>query len=109
MFICLAMLLVAFVVMVLLRLGPMHSGYVLKDGRKVFYVGRSTNPKRRLKQHIRSASPVGTAKQQYIYEMLRKGKQPTMKVEKKTRDLSEILTWERMNIRERGLTNTVGR
>ena len=86
-----------------------YYGYVLKNGRKVFYVGQTKNPKARLAQHVRSADPYGTKKQRHIDRMLHKGKRPTMQIKTKTRDKTKIDAWERKHIRKWGKMNTVGR
>jgi predicted GIY-YIG superfamily endonuclease len=88
---------------------PIYYGYVLKNGRKIFYVGQTQHPRARLNQHLRGACVNGTKKQRYIYQMLRKGKRPSMQVKTKMRDKAAINVWERKHIRKWGATNIAGK
>lgn len=78
--------------------------YVLYDGRKAFYAGRTNNPKRRLREHIEDGKKRGTKKQRYIYYMSRK---PRMDVVASTTSEDRAQKLERQLIAKYGATNTV--
>lgn len=46
----------------------------------IFYVGKSKEPSRRLKQHISGADPEGTKKERHIYQLMEDGHQIKMKI-----------------------------
>jgi len=122
---CLFMLALGFVVLMLdsISIGirryvstPYNTGklkrpvkiYVLlgPDGRP-FYAGRTNRTlEQRLKEHIAEASPNGGPKQRYIYDILEKGKVPTIKlIETIKTNESDVQNAERRAIMKYGLTN----
>lgn len=88
---------------------PTYYGYVLKNGRTIFYVGQSVNPYGRFQVHLSKANPYGTLKERYIYHMLSRGKEPKLEIRYKTHSKADMNAWENRHIKKWGLTNTVGR
>ena len=83
---------------------PMYFIYFLKDGRKVFYVGQTNDPDRRLREHIKSASYFGKPVQQYIYHMRR---DVNMVVIEQSTNKEKINKLERRYVRKHGRTNVL--
>lgn len=79
--------------------------YALKNRRERFYVGRSINPDRRLRQHIESARRRGSKKERYIYKMLRRGREPRIEILAVARDERKARALERKYIHRYGETN----
>lgn len=69
--------------------------YCLKDPRDnlVKYVGKSNNPKKRLKEHISESKTKKTKKERWINKLLKLGIEPTLEILKEI-NVGESLIWE---------------
>lgn len=90
------------------RYGKMIYIYKLRDNRKVFYIGQTVNPTRRLGEHI-SLDGSWTRKHEYINRMRKRGRKPKMEIIAKTRSKSKANRLERQYIQRWGSQNTLHR